>query len=156
MKPADFAPALKSSLQTILGIDFGLKRIGLAVGQTITRTASPLETLQLSSTVLDVKLLDPVIAQWKPNAIVIGHPLHADQSESSLSTLIKHFAENLQTHTRLPVFLEDEYLSSHEAQNLLREQRQSGKKTKKNSKADIDKLAAALILQRWLNRLENA
>lgn len=152
MKYLGSTPPPKSLPQIILGIDFGLKRIGLAIGQHITGTASPLETLQLGTSAPRVNLLDPIIRQWKPDAIVIGYPLHADQSESELSNVIKHFAENLKAHSGLPVYLEDEYLSSHEAQNLLREQRQSGHKPRKNQKTDIDKLAAVLILQRWLNR----
>ena len=136
--------------QTLLGIDYGMSRIGLAVGQTITCTATPIETLHGKDAKVDWQALAGVFKAWKPNAIVIGFPLNVDMSESEMCKPIKQFAKQLQGQFPLPVFFQNEYTSSQEAGTILREQRASGIKNRKTRKGDLDKMAAAIILERWM------
>lgn len=131
-------------MDTYIGFDFGLKRIGLAVGQSLTGTATPLVTLKAVGGKPDWQELDRLLQQWKPAGLVLGLPVRADGSENPVAKKAREFARNLQERYSLPVFWINEELSSHEAQKLLR-----GKPNKHN-KADIDQLSAKIILESWL------
>lgn len=128
---------------TYLGFDFGLKRIGVAVGQALTRSATALETLRAVKDKPDFDAIARLIARWQPVGLVVGLPLNMDGSETDITPRVRRFANQLRERYRLPVHMMDERLSTHEAERLLA---QSGSKQRNDS----DKLAAQLILQSWL------
>ena len=132
--------------QTLLGFDYGTKRIGVAVGQDITRTVTPLTTLYCQNDNPDWDSIGNLIAQWQPDRLVVGLPLHLDGSTQALTERAQHFGNQLKGRYNLPVELVDERLTSHEAETEL------AARGRKAAKADIDALAAALILQSWLDQ----
>lgn len=135
-------------LQTLLGFDVGRRRIGVAVGQALTESASPLTTLQGAADRPDWAAIAELVRQWQPDGFVVGLPLHADGTDSDSTRMARAFAQALAERFGLPVMLHDERLSSAEARARLREQRQAGRR--RTRKTDIDKTAAAIIVQSWL------
>ena len=139
-------------MNTLLGIDFGLRRIGLATGQTLTGSATPLSTLDNRHDQTNWADLDKVIDEWKPDAIVIGLPLNRDGSDHALTKTVRQFRDTLSQRYNGPIHWQDERGSSLEAESSLSHQRAAGDLRRKVKKEDIDKLAAAIILQRWLDK----
>lgn len=131
--------------KVLLGFDFGTKRIGVAVGQELTRTATALETLTSPDGGPDWSGISRLIAQWQPDALVLGLPLNLDGSDHEITRLARRFGNRLRGRYNLPVYTIDERLSSAEAEALLAEK---GRFTK----GDVDKIAAQLILQSWLEQ----
>ena len=134
--------------ETILAFDFGLRRIGVAVGQQVTQTASPLETLPNGEDGPDWAEIDEQIREWRPARLVVGLPGHADGTPSEIGNAARAFALALARYD-LPVEMVDERLSSVEAEALLVTQRQRGQRGR-ISKAEIDAAAATVIAERWL------
>lgn len=130
-------------MQTLLGFDFGLQRIGIAVGQRISGTASALCTLTARNGKPDWESITGLIDSWRPDALVVGLPLHADGSDSSMTTAARTFAQQLEERYRLPVYTMDERLSSHAAAEQARSDKSAEKK-------GIDAIAAGIILENWL------
>ena len=130
-------------MQTLLGFDFGTQRIGVAVGQSITGTATALCTVNVRNKRPDWDRISELIDDWHPDALVVGLPLHADGSDSGTTTVVRKFAQQLGERSRLPVHIMDERLSSHAAKQLQHQD-------KAGRKADIDAIAAMIILQNWL------
>ena len=130
-------------MQTLLGFDFGQKRIGVAVGQQVTGTATALCTLQSRDGRPDWNTISDLINEWQPDTLVVGLPLHADGEESEISQAARKFARQLEGRYRLPVHTMNEYLSSQAAQELQQQNRQA-------DKTGIDAIAARIILQNWL------
>ena len=130
-------------MHTLLGFDFGTQRIGVAVGQSITRTATALCTVNARNAQPDLDSILEIIDDWRPDALVVGLPLHADDSDSGTTTAARKFAQQLEECTCLPVYMIDERLSSHAAKQLQH-------KAKAGGKAGIDAIAAMIILQNWL------
>ena len=128
----------------VIGFDYGSKRIGIAVGQTFTATAQPLTVLSTQTYQSGWTVLDDIIRAWQPQALVVGLPKQADDSESVLSHAVCHFAQRLQEHYRLPVHFIDERLSSHAAL-----QEHSNRKKSQRIR-QLDALAARIILETWL------
>src|SRR5215472_16847558 len=135
--------------QAILGFDFGLKRIGMAVGQTVTRSASPLGTAAVRGGEPDWEAIGRLIAEWRPAALVVGLPYNMDLSEQEMTGHARRFAEGLAARFPLPVHTVDERLSSREAEAQLKERRQQGRR--RISREDIDGAAACVILESWFN-----
>ncbi|MBD3609978.1 MAG: Holliday junction resolvase RuvX [Gammaproteobacteria bacterium] len=133
---------------TILGFDFGTKKIGIAIGQTITATANPLQTITAKDGKPNWQELQQLIDQWQPVALVVGRPVHMDGSEQPLTKMADKFANRLRQHYKLPVIQTDERLSSQEAEALLDELH--GKN--RYDASEVDKMAASLILQSWLQQ----
>ncbi len=136
-------------MDTVLAFDFGLRRIGVAVGQTLTATASPLVTIQVPGASPDWNLVDELISSWKPDALVVGLPLNIDGTEHQMTARCRGFANQLKKRYGLPVHLVDERLSSIEAEAKLVAERRHGAKRRKPG--DLDKVAAQIILQSWLD-----
>ncbi|HEX6590941.1 MAG TPA: Holliday junction resolvase RuvX [Moraxellaceae bacterium] len=134
------------SYQRLLGFDFGTKRIGVASAQAVTGTASPLAPVPARDGIPDWEKLDALLAEWTPEALVVGLPLNMDDSESELSHLARKFARRLAARYRLPVFMCDERLSSHSARGLLMDvqERRRGKLP------SLDSTAAVFIAEAWL------
>ena len=138
-----------SHYRTLLGFDYGHKRIGVAVGQDLTRSAHGLRTLHNNSSGPDWPAISDMIKQWQPDLLVVGMPHNMDDSPHPLAESVQNFGKQLEQRYNLPVVWIDEKLSSLEAEAQLA---QSGKsRADKRDKANIDKLAAAIILQTWLN-----
>jgi len=134
-------------IRSVIGFDFGLKRIGLATGQTITGTASPLATLQAVNQKPDWDSIETHIRQWQPDALIVGIPYQPDGGESDITRATRNFSKKLEQRFNLPVYTIDECLSSYEAEHQLKQ----GIKISKHNKHEIDKMAAAIIVQSWLN-----
>ncbi len=146
----------------ILGLDYSQRKIGVATGQTLTNTASPLTTMMnLEGGKIDWKKLDDIVSQWKPIRLVVGLPVNMDGSEQATTVAARKFGQKLEQRYSLTIDFMDERLSSREASHILgyegitspRRNSRPGKKVKKNKRKgnDIDSVAAQLILQSWLN-----
>lgn len=131
---------------TVLGFDFGLKRIGVAVGNTLTGTATPLAVLPAQDGAPDWAQVEALRQEWQPARLLVGLPLNMDDSESELSARARRFANRLNGRLGLPVDLVDERLTSFAARGeLLAAGTRRGKPA-------VDALAAALIVEGWLAR----
>lgn len=136
---------------TLLAFDFGLRRIGVAVGQSVTGTATPLATLDADAGAPDWPVLDRLIGEWRPGLLVVGMPLGpAGETQGELAKPVTDFAAALGRYG-LPVELADERLSSAEAAARLREARSSGARRRRVDRKDVDALAACVIAEQWLN-----
>ncbi|MDH3559726.1 MAG: Holliday junction resolvase RuvX [Gammaproteobacteria bacterium] len=131
-------------MRTLLGFDFGLQRIGVAVGQEITGTATALRTVTAVDGKPDWKTLSELVQTWQPDALVVGLPLHADASVAGITQAVKRFIRQLEGRFHLPVYCMDERLSSQAAGDLRghHQQELAGK--------GLDAVAARIILQDWL------
>jgi putative Holliday junction resolvase len=138
--------------RVILAFDFGLRRIGIASGDTVSRSAAPLRAVTVSGHGLDWTPIDRALHEYQPDLLVVGSPQNADGSAGSLSAAADGFAAALAQRSRLPVRRTDEYASSLEAAEALKRQRASGQRRRRVQRADIDSAAAAIILERWLDR----
>ncbi|MGD2075451.1 MAG: Holliday junction resolvase RuvX [Gammaproteobacteria bacterium] len=131
------------SCRTLLGFDYGRKRIGVAFGQQLTRTATPLATVSARDGSPDWSAISRLIREWKPDALVVGIPYHMDGSAQTTTDAALRFSRQLEGRYSLPVFPAEERLSSY-----IIESRLSGKHP------DMDALAAQVILQDWLQHQE--
>jgi len=135
--------------RTLLGFDFGRNRIGVAVGQEVTRTVTPLRTLPGRNRKPDWEGISRLIAEWQPDLLVVGLPLTEDGGEQDMSRAARRFGNQLRGRYNLPVEWMDERYSSLEAKRLLREGAVA--RAKKKAPQYNDHIAAQLILQDWLN-----
>lgn len=141
----------KKNINIVLGFDFGTKRIGVAVGQFITRRASPITILNSRGGIPDWKSIEALKNEWKANAFVVGMPYNMDGTEQEITKGAKKFGRHLEKMFKLPVYFVDERLTTKEAQWSLRENKE--KKRLQNNK-NVDSLAAKIILESFL-RLNN-
>ena len=132
---------MTSGPTTVLAFDFGLRSIGVAIGQAITRTASEVSTLRARDGVPDWRSVDALVHEWRPDVLLVGLPLNMDDSISDMAKRAKRFADRLGARYRLKVELVDERLTSFEARGLSR---------------DVDRqhaIAARLIAESYLGNL---
>jgi len=134
-----------NEIKILLGFDFGMKRIGVAVGQTITKSATPLETLQAKNGIPNWILMDKLVKKWVPDAFVVGIPLNMDGTEQPLTQQARQFANSLQTRFDLPIYEMDERLTTKDAKESLFNK--GGYKALRDGQ--VDSIAAQLILQNW-------
>ncbi len=134
--------------RTILAFDFGLRRIGVAVGQDVTASASPLGVVTNDAGSVDFEAIDRHIAEWRPDQLVVGLPLKPDGSDSEMLGPVRKFVAALDRY-ELPVATMDERYTSTEAERLLKEARADGRRGRID-KASIDSAAAVLIAERYL------
>jgi putative Holliday junction resolvase len=127
----------------VLGFDYGVRRIGVAVGQTITRTATPLTTLPTRDDKPDWEAIGRLIRDWQPESIVVGLPYQMDDTEAPVAVRARRFARQLEGRYRVPVFFADERLTTCEAE------RQLGRDARRDA-LRVDAMAARLILETWL------
>jgi putative Holliday junction resolvase len=137
--------------QTIMAFDYGLRQIGVAHGQTLTANAEGIGILQASDGVPNWDDVKAMLNEWKPNLILVGLPLNMDGSESELSRLARKFARRLQGRFNVDALMVDERLTSQDAKSSLRDS-SSNREGNKIDLTKIDHLAAALILQSWLDQ----
>jgi len=133
---------------TLIGFDFGSRRIGVAVGETSTRIASPLGAIEGEANDARFDAIGRIVDEWHPAGFVVGLPRHADGSEHAVAKLAEKFARRLQARYGVPVAFVDETLTSADAEASLKATR-----TRAGRKSDVDALAAALILQSFLDEL---
>ena len=138
---------------TYLGFDYGEQRIGVASGQLLTRMASPCATLNAVNGKPDWQSIEILIDTWQPKAIVVGVPTHMDGTATRVTEKARRFARQLNGRFHLPVYEADERLSSVEANDLIKSARRAGTRNK-TKKGDDDRIAAALILQQWLESVD--
>ncbi|OYY06353.1 MAG: Holliday junction resolvase RuvX [Methylotenera sp. 24-45-7] len=134
---------------TVLAFDFGERRIGIAVGEHLIRSANPLTTIDNESNEVRFNLITQLVNEWQPKLLVVGLPLSLDGSETEVTQLCKKFARRLNGRFNLPVVLIDERYSSVEASQLLN---QSGIKGRAQ-KVMLDQVAAQTILQSYFDGL---
>jgi len=132
---------------TLLGFDYGTRKIGVAVGQSLTCTATPLETLRLINQKPDWERIGKLIEEWQPEALIVGLPLNVDDGETDATEPARRFSRQLEGRFRLKVYMADERFTSFEARDRL------GHKAKRHE--DYDAVAAKLILETWLNDRNN-
>lgn len=122
----------------VIGFDFGLKRIGVAIGQTISQTASPEAIVNSKDGKPDWEHITQLFETWQPVAIVVGLPMRLDGSEQALTQPARKFGQRLSGRYQRPVFYIEEQLSSIEAES------------RQLKASHIDDHAAQIILQNWL------
>jgi putative Holliday junction resolvase len=141
--------AITLTALTLICFDYGTKKIGVAVGQTITATASPLPVIKCKNGDHYWEAIDEVLKQWKPGALVVGMPYNMDGSENEMTVNARQFMKKLEEKYALQVHSVDERLSTREARDVSRENAEvSGKKF--DEKEAVDSIAAQLILESWL------
>ena len=138
----------KPDPNVLLAYDFGLRRIGVATGNVLTGTATPLTTVSVGSD-LPWDRLDGLVEGWNPGRLIVGLPDSLRSPE--ISAKASAFADNLVSRYDLPVARLDESLTSRAAQSMLREARESGIMTRRVRKEDVDSRAACLIAEQWMN-----
>ena len=132
--------------ETVIALDFGLRHIGVAVGNTLSQTAEPLAIIKAKDGTPDWSALEAIIKEWHPQRIIVGHPINMDGTDSDLSQRAAAFSRKVTGRLGLPVVLVDERLSSREAKANARAEGHRG-----DFAADpIDDQAAAIILSTWL------
>ena len=134
--------------QTLLAFDYGHRRIGVAVGQSVTGSASPLGIVENSAAGPDRAALTSLIKEWQPGLLVVGSPAHADGSPSEMQQSVAGFVEAL-GEFELPIDTVDERFTSIEAEAKLKEARAAGARGR-ITKESIDSAAAVLIAERYL------
>lgn len=141
--------------------DHGGRRIGVAIANRSPHLASPLLTLAARDGVPDWPAVDKLLAEWRPDELVVGIPYNGaaarvagagNPTGADSETAAGHFADELGTRYGLPVTRIDERLTSVEAEARLREQRRSGHRRKRVRSGDVDALAACVIAEMWLNQ----
>ena len=143
------APAPEPPL-IVLAFDYGLRRIGVAAGNTLTRSAAPLAVVRHGPDGPDWPHLERLVREHRPGLLVVGLPYNADGTAGELLPATERFAAALAARTGLPLARVDERYSSREATAELVARRRAGTRRHRIAKQDIDSLAAALILERWL------
>lgn len=132
----------------LLGFDFGLRRIGVAVGQFTTKTATSLETVRHGKTP-DWIAIDRLMREWKPSLLLVGLPLSLQGDETDMSRNARKFGSSLHDRYALEVRFADERLSSRAAQSRFVELRAQGSLKKKHAR-QLDAMAAQIILENWI------
>lgn len=134
--------------RTILGFDFGMKNIGIAVGQELTGTANPLTAIKARDGIPDWGQVEKLLKEWQPDLLVVGLPLNMDGTEQEMTAAARRFGNRLHGRFGLHVEWQDERLTTYEALD------QMGIRSKMDSRqrSDVDQLSAQLILQSWLNQ----
>lgn len=131
-----------ATIHTVIGFDFGMRKIGIAVGQSVTKTASPLAKLNAQDGIPNWAHVGTLIKAWQPDALVVGLPLNMDGTTQDITFAAQKFSRRLKAFYRLPVFMMDERLTTKSAQSHFDKQA--------HKKADLDSLAAVIIVESWL------
>jgi putative Holliday junction resolvase len=133
---------------TILAFDFGTKRIGVAVGDTVLAVAHPLTTITSQQDAQRFAAIESLVREWQPVLLVVGLPTHADGTEHDLTQRSRRFARRLEGRFAIQVEMVDERFTTLAAGSALRESGVAGREQKRVR----DQVAAQLILQAYLDR----
>ncbi len=132
-------------IDIILGFDYGTKNLGIAVGNTTSHSAQPLTILPVKNNQPQWEMIEQLIADWQPDIFVVGIPYTQDGTETEHLKIIRKFIQRLHGRFGLPVFVVDESNSSIESEQYL-------KPSKRKKRGTLDAIAAAIIIERWLNK----
>lgn len=132
----------------ILGFDFGMKYIGVATGQSITKTASPLTSIRATDGIPNWEEIALLIKTWKPTVLIVGIPLNMDDTPQLLTACATKFANRLKDKFKLPIHLVDERLSTWEAKQRLSV---STHNLSTKELLQINANSAAILIEQWLN-----
>ena len=132
----------------ILAFDFGMRRIGIAVGQATTCTASAVQTVR-NAAAPDWATIERLIREWRPQQLLVGLPLSHEGEETDMSRAARRFGEQLQERFALPVVFADERLTSRAAEQRFAELRAAGGARRKDAD-QLDAISAQIILENWL------
>ena len=146
--PAFAAPVSSARSGTILAFDFGEKRIGVAVGETQLALAHPLTTIAALQTRVRFDAIARLIAEWQPCLLVVGLPVHMDDTEHALTARARRFGRQLEGRFNRPVAMMDERLSTREAVSLLH----AAGVDAKRQRPVRDQVAAQTILQAYFDQ----
>lgn len=135
-------------IKTLLAFDYGTKNIGAACGQTISRSANTLPPLKAKDGIPEWSMIEKLLAEWKPDLVLVGLPLHMDDSEGELAVRARKFANRLHGRFGVKVELMDERLTSFAAKGEVMER--GGSRDYKNN--PVDSIAARLIMESWFAR----
>ena len=135
---------------TVLAFDFGEKRIGVAVGETMLKTAHAHTTINSETTETRFTAIKKLIDEWQPSLLIVGLPTYLDGTEHTLTQLAKKFAQRLEGRFNLPVMMIDERLSSAEASQQLSDAGINARE----QKSIIDAVAAQVILQSYFDSVQ--
>jgi putative Holliday junction resolvase len=138
-----------NEIQTVIAFDFGLRRIGIAAGDTLTRTAAPRPAITVGANGPDWSAIGRELTALTPKLLVLGAPYNVDGRAGTLTGAADEFAAELKRRFGLPVARVDERYSSLEAGAALKSQRANGQRGRIR-REQIDSAAAAVILERWL------
>ena len=136
-------------VEAILAFDFGLRRIGIAAGDTLTGTAAPRPAATVTRTGPDWPAIAREVDALKPRRLIVGSPYNVDGTPGALAPAARRFANELERRFKLPVSMVDERWSSLEAGTALKARRADGGR-RRIRREDVDSAAAAVILERWL------
>jgi putative Holliday junction resolvase len=137
---------------TVLAFDFGTRRVGVAVGNTLTRTAHALETIDAPDATRRFAAIAALLDEWRPSRLVVGLPVHADGTEHAMTAGARRFAGELERRHALPVVLVDERWTSEIARRQLAASGHGGRA----ARGLRDRVAAQMILQAWLDERHDA
>lgn len=138
------------SHQSFFGVDYGTRKIGIAVGQTLTTTAMGIAVIPVRNGEPEWKEFDALVQRWKPHAFVVGMPYNMDGSESEMTVQAQKFAQVLSERYQKPWHPMDERLSTRAAREISRDNAEMiGKRY--NDKTKVDALAAQLLLESWFS-----
>jgi putative Holliday junction resolvase len=143
-------PEPASRAETVLGFDFGERRIGVAVGNTLTGGATPVTIIDAHQVSVRFDEVRRLVEKWQPDRFVVGRPAHSDGSALAITARCERFARQLQGRFSRPVHLVDENYSSHAARAL--DALERGGLRSRVSRQDEDAAAAAIVLQQWLDQ----
>lgn len=131
--------------RTLMGFDFGSKSIGIAIGQEITGSATPLHALKARDGIPNWEILGKLVEEWQPDLFIVGLPLNMDGSKQPITFAAQKFANRLTAKYRIPAKTQDERLSTMDAKAQLFAE--GGFKNLRKDK--VDNLAAKLIIESW-------
>jgi len=150
-------PARIPANETLLAFDFGEKRIGVALGNTLVRQAQPLKTLEVVTVAERFAAIGAVLDAWQPQRLVVGIPRSADGTAHAMTARCERFANQLHGRYGLPVERVDERYTSADAASRLRAARQgSGRRGGPTVREQVDALAAAIILQAFFDQVPDS
>jgi putative Holliday junction resolvase len=133
--------------ETLLAFDFGMKRIGVAIGELRLGQARDLTTIHAEANEIRFSAIEKLLAEWRPGRLIVGRPLNDDASPHDMTARCERFANQLHGRYGLPVELVDERFSSVEADADLRQRGLDWRQRK----ARVDAVAARIILQNWFD-----
>jgi putative Holliday junction resolvase len=139
-------------VSTVLAFDFGTRKIGVAVGNTLVRVAHALTTIQGEARARRFAAIDSLIVEWQPQAFVVGRPVHADGTPHEVTAQADRFARSLEGRFGLPVMRVDERFTTKAAEESLRAAGVHGARRAESR----DAVAAQLILQSWFDEKSDA
>ena len=134
---------------TVLGFDVGGRRIGVAVGNTLSGTARAIAVVAARDDGPDWNAVTALIKEWRPHRLVIGEPLTLEGEEQFATHLSRRFAKQAAERYGLPIDMVDERSTSREADRRFAEKRRNGQARRKDAQV-LDALAAQIIVERWL------